>query len=219
MLNSGKRGQMYLIMAIVICLSVYSVIITTNSIAHKKTTSSFNELVQNVDLETSLAIDKDNQKTTNNDEAFLETVSDLVDYMQKSSPDTGALIMKGTADGETLVVNNLDTGIYVFTKGQKRYIIGTQENLEANIGIDVMAGLNQFSAPLLGSDKDIEDSIILYKSIGVSNIRFSWMYDKSGHSGFKEYQIKEIQESLEDVKRGRTKPIEQVAKELGIKLR
>ncbi|MEK6819717.1 MAG: hypothetical protein AABY03_00780 [Nanoarchaeota archaeon] len=32
-------------------------------------------------------------------------------------------------------------------------------------------------------------------------------------------EIKEIQESLEDVKRGRTKPIEQVAKELGIKLR
>jgi len=34
-----------------------------------------------------------------------------------------------------------------------------------------------------------------------------------------EQEIKEIQESLEDVKRGRTKPIEQVAKELGIKLR
>lgn len=48
--------------------------------------------------------------------------------------------------------------------------------------------------------KDIEDSIILYKSIGVSNIRFSWMYDKSGNSGFKEYQIKEIQELLEYLK-------------------
>ena len=34
-----------------------------------------------------------------------------------------------------------------------------------------------------------------------------------------EQEIKEIQESLEAVKRGRTKPIEQVAKELGIKLR
>jgi hypothetical protein len=33
-----------------------------------------------------------------------------------------------------------------------------------------------------------------------------------------EYEIKEIEESLEDIKRGRTKTIEQVAKELGIGL-
>lgn len=47
---------------------------------------------------------------------------------------------------------------------------------------------------------DIEDSIKLYQSVGVSNIRFSWMYDKQGKSGLKEYQIKEIQELLEELK-------------------
>ncbi len=45
------------------------------------------------------------------------------------------------------------------------------------------------------------------------------IFDNVEDEELSEQEIKEIQESLEDVKRGRTKPIEQVAKELGIKLR
>ena len=45
------------------------------------------------------------------------------------------------------------------------------------------------------------------------------IFDNIEDEELSEQEIKEIQESLEDVKRGRTKPIEQVAKELGIKLR
>ena len=45
------------------------------------------------------------------------------------------------------------------------------------------------------------------------------IFDNIEDEELSEQEIKEIQESLEDVKRGRTKSIEQVAKELGIKLR
>ena len=45
------------------------------------------------------------------------------------------------------------------------------------------------------------------------------IFDNVEDEELSQEEIKEIQESLEDVKRGRTKPIEQVAKELGIKLR
>ena len=45
------------------------------------------------------------------------------------------------------------------------------------------------------------------------------IFDNVEDEELSEQEIKEIQESLEDVKRGRTKSIEQVAKELGIKLR
>jgi len=55
----SKRGQMYLIMSIVICLAVYSVLVTTNSISRTKTISNLNGLIENVDIETSRAVDLD----------------------------------------------------------------------------------------------------------------------------------------------------------------
>lgn len=45
--------------------------------------------------------------------------------------------------------------------------------------------------------EDIEDSIILYKSLGVDNIRFSWMYDEGGTSGLIEPEINVIKQRLD----------------------
>lgn len=47
---------------------------------------------------------------------------------------------------------------------------------------------------------DIEKSIMFYKELGVNNIRFSWMYDKSGTSGLDVQTISEIKEKLEGLK-------------------
>ena len=47
---------------------------------------------------------------------------------------------------------------------------------------------------------DIEESIILYKALGVSNIRFSWMYDTSGTAGLDEAEIERIKGTLVEMK-------------------
>lgn len=47
---------------------------------------------------------------------------------------------------------------------------------------------------------DIEDSILLYKKIGVDNIRFSWMYDTTGTAHFTKETIEEIKNNLESLK-------------------
>ena len=44
---------------------------------------------------------------------------------------------------------------------------------------------------------DIEDSIILYKSLGVDNIRFSWMYDAGGKSGLMDAEIDNLKSRLD----------------------
>ena len=48
---------------------------------------------------------------------------------------------------------------------------------------------------------DLENSIKLYKSLGVSNIRFSWMYDKSGSAGLDKVEIERIKNTLEELKK------------------
>lgn len=45
------------------------------------------------------------------------------------------------------------------------------------------------------------------------------LIDNCEEESFSEEEINEIQKGLEDVKRGKVKPIEQLAKELGITLR
>lgn len=47
---------------------------------------------------------------------------------------------------------------------------------------------------------DIEDSIKLYKHLGVSNIRFSWMYDMQGTSGLEPQIIDVVKGKLEEYK-------------------
>lgn len=44
---------------------------------------------------------------------------------------------------------------------------------------------------------DIENSIILYGSLGVDNIRFSWMYDAGGKSGLNDSEIDIIKSRLD----------------------
>ena len=45
------------------------------------------------------------------------------------------------------------------------------------------------------------------------------LIDSSEEESFSKEEIAEIQNGLEDIKRGRVKPIEQIAKELGITLK
>ena len=45
------------------------------------------------------------------------------------------------------------------------------------------------------------------------------LIDNCEEESFSETELKEIQEGLEDIKRGRVTPIEEVAKELGISLK
>ena len=47
---------------------------------------------------------------------------------------------------------------------------------------------------------EIEDAIKLYKSIGLANIRFSWMYDKSGTAGLNYEVIDLLKSKLEKLK-------------------
>lgn len=47
---------------------------------------------------------------------------------------------------------------------------------------------------------DIEESIKLYGSMGVDNIRFSWMYDDTGKAGLLDTEIEEIKRSLDIMK-------------------
>jgi len=48
---------------------------------------------------------------------------------------------------------------------------------------------------------DIENSTILYKSLGVSNIRFSWLYDTTGNAGLNDDVIEMIKDKLEALKK------------------
>jgi len=47
---------------------------------------------------------------------------------------------------------------------------------------------------------DLEDSVKLYKSLGVDNIRFSWMYDTSGTAGLDKAEIDRITGTIADLK-------------------
>ena len=57
------------------------------------------------------------------------------------------------------------------------------------IGISFIINQNNF--------EDIEDSARLYESLGVDNIRFSWMYDSTGTSGLSAQQITEVKSLLD----------------------
>ena len=47
---------------------------------------------------------------------------------------------------------------------------------------------------------DLLDSCIFYKKLGVDNIRYSWMYDKTGNAGLTEAQIESCKRMLKNIK-------------------
>jgi len=160
---------MYLIMSIVICLAVYSVLVTTNSISRTKTISNLNGLIENVDIETSRAVDLDLPGVETN---FYATVQSLVSYMERSNPDTGALIMKDEGTGATTVVNNLEQGVYIITQGKKRYLAGNKEKIEAKIGINNLP---------IGRDKDISSGHFKFNyAQGVGEVDLEDLKENSG---------------------------------------
>lgn len=48
--------------------------------------------------------------------------------------------------------------------------------------------------------EDLEQSVTFYKSIGVHNIRFSWMYDKQGKAGLDDTKITSVKSELKKLK-------------------
>lgn len=50
------------------------------------------------------------------------------------------------------------------------------------------------------NNKDLEKAVKFYKELGVSNIRFSWQYDKSGNAGLHPIDIERISARLEELK-------------------
>lgn len=49
--------------------------------------------------------------------------------------------------------------------------------------------------------EDIEKAIVLFKTYGTDNIRFSWMYDKSGKAGLDYKTIESIKSNLSELKK------------------
>ena len=47
---------------------------------------------------------------------------------------------------------------------------------------------------------NVDESCLFYKKLGVDNIRFSWMYDKSGKAGLTENQIDDLKIKLDVIK-------------------
>lgn len=64
---------------------------------------------------------------------------------------------------------------------------------------DLIVGISFIINP--DNVNDIENSIILYKSLGVDNIRFSWMYDAGGKSGLNDDEIKWVKSRLDEYKK------------------
>ena len=74
-------------------------------------------------------------------------------------------------------------------------IISNIKKLCHNKRKDLIIGISFIINP--DNVHDIEDSIVLYKSLGVDNIRFSWMYDAGGKSGLNDGEIETIKIMLD----------------------
>lgn len=77
-------------------------------------------------------------------------------------------------------------------------IINNIKKLCADKRKDLIVGISFIINP--DNVEDIEDSIILYKTLGVDNIRFSWMYDSGGTSGLTKEKINELKINLDLLK-------------------
>jgi len=66
---------------------------------------------------------------------------------------------------------------------------------------DLVLGISFIVTP--DNIDDVEDAVDLYSRIhGVNHIRFSWMYDREGHAGLTDYQIRTIRAEIEIYQEG-----------------
>ncbi|OYT40624.1 hypothetical protein B6U80_02560 [Candidatus Pacearchaeota archaeon ex4484_26] len=122
----NKRGQFYLIAAIIIIAIIASLIIKVNSVKTKPQPQAFSEISENFEKEAIKIIDAGVQQDKDFDSIkkdlhnFAETYSS---YTSTKSPQTGFLYVFGNATNIS-VVNFLVTGAEVEMKGSNSTIIG-----------------------------------------------------------------------------------------------
>ena len=78
-------------------------------------------------------------------------------------------------------------------------IINNIKKICENKRKDLIVGISFIINP--DNIDDIQASIILYKTLGVNNIRFSWMYDEGGKSGLNDDEILWIKSRLDEWKK------------------
>lgn len=75
-----------------------------------------------------------------------------------------------------------------------RKLVQKKRELNSNLTIGISFIINPEN--LL----DILDSVQFYKKLGVDNIRYSWMYDRSGNAGLTEAQVESCKRMLKNIK-------------------
>lgn len=119
----NKRGQIYILVAIILAVALYVLLTKTNIIFETVIEDDFEELSQNYDLESAKFV---NSLLTQPDpdvgKEFCEFTKDFTDYSERQNPDFG-LIYAFNYEGSLYIGNFLPTGEIFVKSGGKYYPI------------------------------------------------------------------------------------------------
>ncbi len=106
----AKRGQFYILAAVILCIVIFGITVTVNKIDQEVEATDFIGLAQNYVLETPELINYAIYEEEDPSELLIDFTDDFVNYARKRNPNLGLLYVYKDEEGEVKIVNYLQEG-------------------------------------------------------------------------------------------------------------
>ena len=104
----NKRGQFFILVAIIIALSLFSVIVIHNKITEHARLEDYEDLTRNFESEVPKVISDAKYRDLDVNDRLREFSGDFLDSARQSDPNFGLIFIVKDSDGTIHIVNSLD---------------------------------------------------------------------------------------------------------------
>jgi len=132
----AKRGQFYILAAVILCIVIFGISVTVNKIDQEVEATDFVELAQNYVLETPELINYAIYGDQAPSALLSKFTEDFVGYARKKNPRLG-LVYVYKEEGTTKIKNYLSSEIEYDSDGELGSIIGSQEVTLNEVILDI----------------------------------------------------------------------------------
>ena len=138
-----KRGQIYILIAIILAGVIFLLVSQSNVIREKLFVDRFEQISQNYVTEGNKLINSLlTEEATSGHKKFFDFTDEFVSYLEKQEPDVGVVYVLNYKK-EVQIGNYLDTSIII---NNKDVLSGCKEKVEASVGVGGISG--RFDQPL-----------------------------------------------------------------------